>query len=154
MHNKEERQKMKEKVLEILGVEINEEFFLKEPISSIYKPCKYRINDSLCVEIKQNEIWNFSVSIDLNDILIGKYVICKIYKPEEKETYFSFLLNGSYGRISRNTFNKTDNNNLLMYALGLTFKNPEEAISMIHIVADKVKKAYEKGQPLINWHEV
>ena len=41
-----------------------------------------------------------------------------------------------------------------MYALGLTFKNPEEAISMSHIIADKVKKAYEKGQPLINWHEV
>lgn len=56
MHDKEGKQKMKEKVLEILGVEINEEFFLKEPISSIYKPCKYRINDSLCMEIKQSQL--------------------------------------------------------------------------------------------------
>ena len=149
---------MKEKVLEILGVEINEEFFLQNPVTFTYDTCKYRINDSLYVEVKQNNnSWGKSIAVDLNDILLGKHIICKMhnsFKPEEEESYYTLVLNGPYGNIGISSFRKNDDKDLLKYALGLTFKTEKEAIDMFNVVVSKAKKAYDTGIPLVNWSKI
>ena len=103
-----------EEVAKMLGVEINEEFYINEIIDKGLFHFKwnglYNSHGSFCVKIFTN-------------LLTGIYTVCKLYKPKIQEPYFSVHQDGDIARIV--WFGNTGD--LCYYKLGNCYRTRDEA---------------------------
>lgn len=130
------------KIAEMLGVELGEEFSLKEnKTKNIVRP-RYKITqeEGLMYSVNRNE---FARSLLLLSIINGSYSVVKLpWKPKEEERYwfYSVLLNQA---VSRKWID--ENYALCLWKCGNCFKTEKEANEKGKEIMKQIQKEYEEA---------
>ena len=130
------------KIAEMLGVELGEEFRLKEnKTKNIVRP-RYKITqeEGLMYSMNRNE---FARSLLLLSIINGSYSVVKLpWKPKEGEKYWYYSEPFNQA-ISHKWYG--GNYDLLLWKVGNCFKTKEEADIKGKEIMEQIKKEYEEA---------
>jgi len=135
--------KVKNAILESLGLEEDEEFEIKGI------DYKYRINEN-GLEIKEEEImnskfssynWEHEIDYTLDDLLLGKLKIFKLpFVPRKNQTYYYPIISNAY--LYRKTYNDGTDHDKYRIKHELCFKTKEGAI----VKAKKILELLRGGE--------
>ena len=130
------------KIAEMLGVELGEEFNLKQnKTKNIIRP-RYKITqeEGLMYSVNRNE---FERSVSLMSIINGSYSVVKLpWKPKEGEKYWYYSEPFNQA-ISHKWYG--GNYDLLLWKVGNCFKTKEEADIKGKEIMEQIKKEYEEA---------
>ena len=119
------------KIAQMLGVEIGEEFKLKQTSGDI-KSAKYRfrnIGDQIIYE--RTDFcggWTMCSAEEVGLLVLGKHEIVKLpFKPEEGEWYCMFMFCGDDFCVANTEFSNYDIKDLTNAYCGNCFRNKDEA---------------------------
>ena len=130
------------KIAEMLGVELGEEFSLKEnKTKNIVRP-RYKITqeEGLMYSVNRNE---FARSTLLLSIINGSYSVVKLtWKPKYGEQYWSYSL--KINRTCCNMFGEFIED-YAMWKSGNCFRTEEEAKTKGKEIMEKLVKEYEEA---------
>lgn len=129
------------KIAEMLGVELVEEFSLKDnKTKNIVRP-RYKITqeEGLMYSVNRNE---FDRSVTLMSIINGSFSVVKLpWKPKEGDRYCYYSTKGQvnyarwYGLCSE----------LILWKVGNCFKTEEEARTKGKEIMEQIQKEYEEA---------
>lgn len=129
-------------IAEMLGVELGEEFSLKDnKTKNIVRP-RYKITqeEGLMYSVNRNE---FERSVSLMSIINGSYSVVKLpWKPKEGEKYWYYSEPFNQA-ISHKWYG--GNYDLLLWKVGNCFKTKEEADIKGKEIMEQIKKEYEEA---------
>ena len=129
------------KIAEMLGVELGEEFRLKEnKTKDIFRP-RYKITqeEGLMYSVNGNE---FDRSVSLMSIINGSYSVVKLpWKPKDGDAYWKWATSIELAQFKHWNGASTD---FACWKLGNCFKTSEEAQSKGKEIMEQIKKEYEK----------
>lgn len=130
------------KIAEMLGVELGEEFRLKEnKTKNIVRP-RYKITqeEGLMYSVNRNE---FDRSVSLMSIINGSYSVVKLpWKPKKGEAYWFYSGTLQHAFSSEWTGSLCD---LLYWKSGNFFKTKKEANEKGYVFWKELEKEYEKA---------
>lgn len=129
-------------IAEMLGVELGEEFRLKEnKTKNIVRP-RYKITqeEGLMYSVNRNE---FARSTLLLSIINGNYSVVKLpWKPKEGDRYYYY--SASNGLVN---YARWDDlcSELILWKVGNCFKTEEKARTKGKEIMEQIKKEYEEA---------
>lgn len=129
-------------IAEMLGVEIGEEFRLKEnKTKDIFRP-RYKITqeEGLMYSVNGNE---FDRSVSLMSIINGSFSVVKLpWKPKATDYYYYYSINreATIGRTWRG-----EAMDFMAWKLGNCFRTKEEARTKGKEIMEAIKKEYEEA---------
>lgn len=130
------------KIAEMLGVELGEEFRLKEnKTKNILIPI-YKITqeEGLMYSVNRNE---FDRSVSLMSIINGSYSIVKLpWKPKQGEKYWWYSLAWKQAIETKWVSSYSD---LLEWKIGNYFRTEEEANAKGKALVEQIKNEYEEA---------
>lgn len=130
------------KIAEMLGVELGEEFNLKQNKTKNITRHRYKITqeEGLMYSVNRNE---FERSVSLMSIINGSYSVVKLpWKPKEGEKYWYYSEPFNQA-ISHKWYG--GNYDLLLWKVGNCFKTKEEADIKGKEIMEQIKKEYEEA---------
>lgn len=130
------------KIAEMLGVELGEEFNLKEnKTKNIVRP-RYKITqeEGLMYSVNRNE---FARSLFLLSIINGSYSVVKLpWKPKQDDRYWYYCLTWESANCSRWASDGVD---LQSWKIGNCFRTKEEAETKGKEIMEQIQKEYEEA---------
>lgn len=130
------------KIAEMLGVELGEEFRLKEnKTKNIVRP-RYKITqeEGLLFSVNRNE---FDRSTILISIINGSYSVVKLpWKPKNDEMYWFYSISLEQALWKTWRLNSGD---LCRWKTGNCFRTEEEAQSKGKEIMEQIRKEYEEA---------
>lgn len=130
------------KIAEMLGVELGEEFRLKENKTKNIVIPRYKITqeEGLMYSVNRNE---FDRSVSLMSIINGSYSVVKLpWKPKKGEAYWFYSETLQHAFSSEWTGSLCD---LLYWKSGNFFKTKKEANEKGYVFWKELEKEYEKA---------
>ena len=129
------------KIAEMLGVELGEEFSLKDNKTKNILIPRYKITqeEGLMYSVNRNE---FDRSVSLISIINGSYGVVKLpWKPKEGDRYCY------YSTKDQVNYAMWDDlcSELILWKVGNCFKTEEEARTKGKEIMEQIKKEYEKA---------
>lgn len=129
------------KIAEMLGVELGEEFRLKENKTKNIVIPRYKITqeEGLMYSVNRNE---FDRSVSLMSIINGSYSVVKLpWKPEKGELYWYYSVG-----LKEANFTQWEDKlwDLLYWKVGNFFKTKEEAETKGKEIIEQIYKEYEE----------
>ena len=129
------------KIAEMLGVELGEEFRLKENKTKNIVIPRYKITqeEGLTYSVNRNE---FDRSVSLMSIINGSYSVVKLpWKPEKGELYWYYSVG-----LKEANFTQWEDKlwDLLYWKVGNFFKTKEEAETKGKAIIEQIYKEYEE----------
>lgn len=129
-------------VAEMLGVELGEEFRLKENKTKNIVMPRYKITqeEGLMYSVNRNE---FERSTILISIINGSYSVAKLpWKPKNDETYWWYSMCSKTSISGIFTGSTSD---LIFWKAGNCFKTEKEAQSKGKEIMEQIRKEYEEA---------
>ena len=129
------------KIAEMLGVELGEEFSLKNNKTNELNECRYKITQEEGIMYSiDREKWVRSVV--LMSIINGSYSVVKLpWKPKNDEKYWYYS-----ETINQATYHKWSfgNYDLCLWKLGNCFRTEEEAEAKGKEIVEQIMKEYKE----------
>lgn len=130
------------KIAEMLGVELGEEFSLKDnKTKNIFRP-RYKITqeEGLMYSVNRNE---FDRSANLMSIINGSFSVVKLpWKPKEGDIYWHYS-EAWRGAISSKWVGECID--LIYWKVGNCFKNEEEGNAKGKEIVKRIQREYEEA---------
>lgn len=130
-----------EQVAQMLGIELGEEFKIKDPKNGEIYNVIFKFDNLNLVrrEPKPKRVW-IPDSGALHQLIIGGFeIVKKPWKPKDKECMYYIGLDRS---ITSTWFNSKGGFTLMMYSLGNCFKTKEEIT--LEVLEETWKRCYGK----------
>ena len=128
------------KIAEMLGVELDEEFSLKNNDDEILSS-KYKVTASDGLLFKWNNNWGRSNRII--EIINGKLTIVKLpWKPKKGEPYWYYSAGWKEATLMQCEDNLCD---MLYWKIGNCFRTEEEAKAKGKEIMEQIQKEYEEA---------
>lgn len=129
---------------EMLGLELGQEFNIKDPDGKKINYASYKITENgLCFKGTTNGAWHSESSILLKNLLSGGYkAVPKPWKPKDGDTYWKWATYLELAQFNRWNGSSTD---FACWKLGNCFKTSEEAQSKGKEIMEQIKKEYEEA---------
>lgn len=128
-------------IAEMLGVELGEEFSLKDnKTKNIVRP-RYKITqeEGLMYSVNRNE---FERSVSLMSIINGSYSVVKLpWKPKEGDRYCYYSTKGQVNYARGDALCSE----LILWKVGNCFKTEEKARTKGKEIMEQIKKEYEEA---------
>ena len=130
------------KIAEMLGVELGEEFSLKNNKTNVLNECRYKITqeEGIMYSIDREKWVRSDV---LMSILNGSYSVVKLpWKPKNDEKYWYYS-----ETINQATYHKWSfgNYDLCLWKLGNCFRTEEEAEAKGKEIVEQIMKEYKEA---------
>ena len=129
-------------IAEMLGVELGEEFSLKDNKTNELNESRYKITqeEGIMYSINRKK-WVRSVGLML--IINGSYSVVKLpWKPKDGDAYWKWATYLELAQFKRWNGSSTD---FACWKLGNCFKTSEEAQSKGKEIMEQIKKEYEEA---------
>ncbi len=129
-------------VAEMLGVELEEEFILKENKTKNICIPRYKITqeEGLMFSVNRNE---FARSTILLSIINGSYSVVKLpWKPKNDETYWWYSM---FSKTSISGIFTGSTSDLIFWKAGNCFKTEKEANAKGKEIMEAIQKEYEEA---------
>lgn len=128
-------------VAEMLGVELGEEFSLKDNKTNELNESRYKITQEGIMYSIDRKKWVRSVS--LMSIINGSYSVVKLpWKPKDGDAYWKWATYLELAQFKRWNGSSTD---FACWKLGNCFKTSEEAQSKGKEIMEKIEKEYRES---------
>lgn len=126
------------KVAQMFGIELNEEFSLKNEDDELLSS-KYKVSECEGLLFKWNNNWCRSGYLD--EIISGKLTVVKLpWKPYLTESYYAY---SAYDKTVIETKWLGATEDLLYWKLGNCFKTREEAGTKGKAIMEQIEKEFE-----------